>query len=154
MQLGNDLTIHRIHGEDRLASGDLTVELVDAISSEFEGLRADFNQAALQLGALLADISSTAGVIAGATKEINTDSADLSSRTERQAASLEETAAALEEITGNVTSASGRADDARKIADIANRSAERSEDIVNRAIEAMSPDRAVLWSDVEDCRSD
>ncbi len=125
-------------GLNRLASGDLTIELADAFSPEFEGLRADFNQAALQLGTLLADISSSAGVIAGATKEINTDSADLSSRTERQAASLEETAAALEEITGNVTSASGRADDARKIADIANRSAERSEDVVNRAIEAMS----------------
>jgi methyl-accepting chemotaxis protein len=121
-----------------LASGDLTVELADQFAAEFEGLRHDFNQAVGQLGALLGDIASSAGAFGSATREISNDSAKLSSRTEQQAASLEETAAALDQITGNVTSASERAQEARKIADIANRSAERSEDIVGRAVSAMS----------------
>jgi len=62
----------------------------------------------------------------------------LSRRTEQQAASVEETAAALEEITTTVADSTKRAEEASQLVAKTRVEAERSGDVVNKAIVAMS----------------
>uniref|UniRef100_UPI00260026D9 methyl-accepting chemotaxis protein n=1 Tax=uncultured Caulobacter sp. TaxID=158749 RepID=UPI00260026D9 len=81
-------------GLDRLSAGDLTVRLSEPFAHDYEGLRADFNQAVERLeGALASVVSAVSGLNSGA-GGIASAADDLSRRSEQQAASLEETAAA------------------------------------------------------------
>jgi methyl-accepting chemotaxis protein len=117
-------------GLRRLASGDLTFQLTEPFAPDFEQLRHDLNSAVAQLGETLGAVALSSGSIDDGSREISESADDLSKRTEQQAASLEETAAALDEITANVANSTKRADEA-------NRSAEKSGEIVAGAIEAM-----------------
>jgi methyl-accepting chemotaxis protein len=124
-------------GLKHLASGDLTFQLNQAFSQDFEGLRADFNSATEQLRRTLAIVVQTTHAIDGGSREISASAEDLSKRTEQQAASLEETAAALDQITTNVVNSTRRAEDARTVAVQANDSARQSGNVVANAVTAM-----------------
>ncbi len=124
-------------GLQKLASGDLSFQISEPFSPDFEQLRHDLNAAVEQLGATLAAVAETTVSIDNGSREIATGSNDLSRRTEQQAASLEETAAALDEITANVSNSSKRADEARTIVMQTNASAVQSAVIVGKAVEAM-----------------
>jgi methyl-accepting chemotaxis protein-1 (serine sensor receptor) len=124
-------------GLKRLAEGDLTCHLNTAFAAEYESLRTDFNASLNQLAKTIGAVSVAIQNLDSGTREISLGAADLSKRTEQQAASLEETAAALDEITVNVGSSSSLTEEARTIAQQANVSATQSVDIVSRAEEAM-----------------
>lgn len=124
-------------GLTRLAAGDLSFQLTDPMSSDFEALRRDLNSAVLQLRDTLSSVSIAAGAMNNGTREISVSTDNLSHRTEQQAASLEQTAAALDEITVNVANSSRRAEEARAIVGEATASAIRSAKVVADAIEAM-----------------
>jgi methyl-accepting chemotaxis protein len=124
-------------GLKRLAAGDLSCQLNDAFSSEFEALRHDFNHSVLKLGTTLSEILQSISALDDGTREIAAGAGDLSRRTEQQAASLEETAAALDEITANVANSTKRTEEARSVATRANQSAVKSADVVSHAEEAM-----------------
>ncbi|MCV9965781.1 methyl-accepting chemotaxis protein [Pararhizobium sp. BT-229] len=124
-------------GLQRLAAGDLSFELSDPFSPDFEALRHDLNKTLKQLGEVMGEISQSTGSIDSGSREISQSAGDLAQRTERQAASLEETAAALDEITANVTSSSKRAQEAREVALAANASAAQSAVLVGQAVSAM-----------------
>jgi methyl-accepting chemotaxis protein len=122
----------------RLAGGDLAFQLTEPFSSDFEGLRADFNISIRQLGDTLSTIANGIATMEAGTREISGGAQDLARRTEKQAAELEETAAALEQITANVSSSTMRTAEARAAATTANRSAATSAEIVTDAEAAMS----------------
>ncbi|MGV1753016.1 methyl-accepting chemotaxis protein [Agrobacterium sp. CG674] len=124
-------------GLKRLASGDLSFQLNEAFSPEFEALRQDFNLSVKQLGDTLRSIAESISTIGNGTQEIASGANDLSRRTEQQAASLEQTAAALDEITVNVTNSSQRTIEAQRAATSATDSAAKSSKVVNQAEEAM-----------------
>jgi methyl-accepting chemotaxis protein len=124
-------------GLKRLAAGDLSFELNEPFSPDFEALRHDLNGAVDQLGQTLRAVAEATGSIDSGSQEISRGADDLSKRTEQQAASLEETAAALDQITANVANASRRAEEARKVAVQANASASQSGKVVSRAVDAM-----------------
>ncbi|MGF0537474.1 methyl-accepting chemotaxis protein [Agrobacterium sp. ES01] len=124
-------------GLKRLAAGDLSIQLNEAFSSEFEALRHDFNQSVKQLGTTMTSISDSISTMETGTREIAASTDDLSRRTEQQAASLEETAAAVEEITANVSNSTKRTEEARGVASRANSSATESSAVVAQAEEAM-----------------
>ena len=124
-------------GLRKLSSGDLTYTLQTRFAEDYEGLRADYNQAILRLRDTLLTVADTAKSIDSGSSEISHSAHDLSLRTEKQAASLEETAAALDEITSNVASASSRAEEAQQVAVAANSSAEHSARVVETAVDAM-----------------
>ncbi|OLP59188.1 hypothetical protein BJF93_04605 [Xaviernesmea oryzae] len=124
-------------GLKRLAAGDLTVSLDQAMAPEFEALRHDLNAAVAQLRETLAAVAEVADGIGMGAQEVSQSADDLSRRTEHQAASLEQTAAALDEITANVAASTKRTDEAREMAQSANSSAHHSESVVRDAIEAM-----------------
>ncbi|MDZ7875968.1 MAG: methyl-accepting chemotaxis protein [Rhizobium sp.] len=124
-------------GLKRLADGDVSFQLNEAFSAEYEALRQDFNASLKQLGSTLSSVMQSVENIDNGTREISSGANDLSKRTEQQAAALEETAAALDEITVNVSTSSKRTDEARTVAILANQDAAKSAEVVSNAVEAM-----------------
>ena len=82
-------------------------------------------------------IAESVNLVSSGGQEIATASDDLSRRTEQQAASLEETAAALDEVTSTVKKTTDGARQARTVVSEARGDAEKSGEIVRRAVEAM-----------------
>ena len=121
----------------RLAGGDLSFQLNEPFTPDFEPLRHDLNGAISQLGDTLRAVAEATGQIDTGIREISQSAEDLSKRTEQQASSLEQTAAALDQITANVGSSSKRAEEARSVALHANESAVQSGKVVANAVDAM-----------------
>ena len=124
-------------GLRRLARGDLSFELTEPFSAEFDALRHDLNSAVKQLAETLSTVAQTTASLDAGSQEISRGANDLSKRTEQQAASLEETAAALDQITANVATSTKRVSEARGIALEANESATRSGTVVSEAVSAI-----------------
>ena len=125
-------------GLGQLAEGNLTVKLEKEFSPEYEQLRADFNKTGERLLAAMRAVVENADLIRGEAAEIANAADDLSSRTERQAATLEETASALDQLTSSVTSAADGAALASEIVQKARENAEASGEVVREAVGAMS----------------
>ena len=125
-------------GLARLSQGDLVFRLTASFAPEYERLKADFNAAMEQLQDTVTTVSDNTALIRSGAAEIATASDDLSRRTERQAATLEQTAAALDQITATVRKTAEGATHARDVVSTAKADAERSGDVVRRAVQAMS----------------
>jgi methyl-accepting chemotaxis protein len=126
------------HALDRLADGDLTYRLDMAFPGEYQKLRDDFNAAVAKLEEAMRAISGATASIQSGTSEISQSADDLSRRTEHQAATLEETAAALDQITATVHKTAEGATHGREAVASAKVDAERSGEIVRRAVVAMN----------------
>jgi methyl-accepting chemotaxis protein len=124
-------------GLARLANGDLTFRLGSSFASEYRKLRDDFNASVETLQTAMLAISDSADMIRAGTEEISSGAADLSRRTELQAASLEQTAASLDEITASGRRSAEGAGQAQQAFSEARAEAERSMAVVRLAIEAM-----------------
>lgn len=125
-------------GLEALAEGDLTVKLEEEFAPEYEQLRQDFNTTVDKLLNAMRAVVENADLIRGEASEIANAADDLSSRTERQAATLEETASALDQLTSSVGSAADGAARANEIVQQARENAEASGVVVAEAVEAMS----------------
>ena len=125
-------------GLGRLREGDLTVQIVDAFSADYEQLRQDFNAAVEHLLQAMRGVIENAEQIRSEASEISNSADHLSLRTERQAATLEETASALNELTTSVKSAAEGAANANTLVEGARKDAEASGEVVREAVEAMS----------------
>ena len=86
----------------RVAAGDLTSQVSSHGKDEIAQLLNEFGIMTTGLATLVADIRHGTDAIATASQEIAHGNADLSSRTEQQAGSLEETYASMTELTGAV----------------------------------------------------
>jgi methyl-accepting chemotaxis protein len=122
----------------RLAEGDMSVRVPDAVHEDYKVLVNDFNSAVSSLETTLVNVRETVASVTGGSNEISSASEDLSRRTERQAASLEETAAALDEITATVRKTAQGAAHARDVVGQAQADTERSGQVVRDAVGAMS----------------
>ncbi len=85
----------------------------------------------------MSSVGETAQAVDTGTAEISDASSNLAKRTEQQASSLEETAAALDEITATVKKAAEGATHARKVVADTKDDAEKSGQVVRKAVEAM-----------------
>ncbi|QRM56576.1 methyl-accepting chemotaxis protein [Sinorhizobium sp. BG8] len=121
---------------ERLASGDLTIEVPD-LGTDYDKLRRDFNTAVHALRSTISAIADSTSIVNGSAGEISKAANDLSQRTEQQAASLEETAAALDEITSAVQNSTTRAEEAKRMVSDARKGAAASSEVVRNAIDAM-----------------
>lgn len=126
------------NGLQKLADGDMTHRIDAAFSGSLDQIRHDFNASVEKLQQALQSVGANAQMIHAGTEEIRTASDALATRTEQQAASVEETAAALEEITTSLKDATRRAEDAGQLVDRTRGGAERSGEIVKKAVVAMS----------------
>ncbi len=122
---------------NRFANRDLSHRMPDNFEGVFADIAHAMNEAAESLTVTLQEISHSATSVDGSSREISSAAEDLARRTERSAATLEETAAALEAMSGSMKSATQSADTARQtVEDIAGR-AQRGDEVVGRAKEAM-----------------
>jgi methyl-accepting chemotaxis protein len=124
-------------GLSKLAAKDLTFRMTDDMPEAYRKLQTDFNAALEQLQKAVQGVQASAAAMDTGTQEIATASNDLSRRTEQQASSLEETAAALDEITATVKKSAEGATHARKVVADTKADAERSGEVVRKAVEAM-----------------
>jgi methyl-accepting chemotaxis protein len=125
-------------GLERLADGDLVFRIDASFPEDYEKLRVDFNGAMERLQQTLMVVSDNAAGIRSGSGEITAAADDLSRRTEQQAATLEETAAALDQITSTARKTAEGANHAREVVGAAKTDAERSGEVVRRAVETMS----------------
>ncbi|WP_064713478.1 methyl-accepting chemotaxis protein [Rhizobium bangladeshense] len=124
-------------GLQKLAEGDLSVRLEDEFKDELDQLRVDFNQSMERLNETLAEANRKANLISQDMVEMQRSAEHLSRRTEQQAASVEETAAALSEIMNVATQSNRRTDEVEVAARHASAEAQKSRDVVSRAVGAM-----------------
>tara|TARA_R110002020_G_scaffold18931_28_gene65528 strand:- start:250 stop:2022 length:1773 start_codon:yes stop_codon:yes gene_type:complete len=125
-------------GLERMADGDLTLQIDEAFRADLDPLRVNFNTAIKRLCEAMQSVSENAKAISSGAEEIRVAADDLSKRTENQAASVEETAAALEEITKTVASSSERANEAGQLVAKTKKDAETSGQVVEKAVVAMA----------------
>lgn len=124
-------------GLRRLSAGDLLSHIETPFVAHLDALRQDFNNSVEKLNETLHTVGSNARAISAGANEIRSSADELSKRTEQQAASVEETAAALEEITITVKDAAKRAEEASQLVARTRLGAEKSGDVVRKAVAAM-----------------
>jgi len=120
-----------------LADGDLTVKLSGDAQGVFARMRDDANSTVNQLAGIVSGIQQSADSINLAAGEIATGNADLSRRTEMQAANLEETAASMEELTSTVRQNAESARQANQLAIGAAGVASRGGQVVEEVVTTM-----------------
>lgn len=121
-----------------LAEGNLMTRIEEKFPADYEKLRGDFNRTVNNLHDIVGNVMDTSSSIGGGATEISQASEDLSHRTESQAATLEETAAALDELTASVKSAAEGAKAVETTMDNARVEAESSDEVVQKAVAAMT----------------
>ena len=124
-------------GLSNLSNGDVAYRIAAPFAGRLDRLRVDFNEAVAKLQAALQSVGANAAAINAGADEIRVAADNLARRTEQQAASVEETAAALEEVTTTVKDAAKRAEDVGERVERARAGAEKSGDVVRRAVSAM-----------------
>lgn len=124
-------------GLSNLANGDVAYRIEMPFTGNLDRLRVDFNEAVVKLQEALQSVGANAAAINAGADEVRVAADDLARRTEQQAASVEETAAALEEVTTTVKDAAKRAEDVGQRVERARVGAEKSGDVVRRAVSAM-----------------
>ncbi|WP_099865087.1 HAMP domain-containing methyl-accepting chemotaxis protein [Pararhizobium haloflavum] len=124
-------------GLGRLSDGDVAYRIETPFAGALDDLRTDFNGSVAKLEAALGSVGQNARAIHAGSEEIRAAADDLSKRTEQQAASVEETAAALEQLTTTVKDATRRAEEAGSLVARTKDGAERSGQVVSRAVAAM-----------------
>jgi methyl-accepting chemotaxis protein len=120
-----------------LSNGDVAYRINTPFAGNLDRLRTDFNEALAKLQEALQTVGSNAAAINAGAEEIRMAADNLARRTEQQAASVEQTAAALEEVTTTVKDAAKRAEDVGQRVERARAGAEKSGDVVRRAVSAM-----------------
>jgi methyl-accepting chemotaxis protein len=107
---------HAVNVVDRVAAGDLTVEVVASSRDETGRLLLGLRKMRDGLAAAVSMIRRSAEGVGTASKQIAAGHADLSSRTEEQAASLEETASSMEQLAATVKQNTENARQANELA--------------------------------------
>ena len=127
--------LRQLFGE--LARGNLQARMHGQYAGELAAIQHDANLTAGQLATLVAQIRHSADNIHLAANEITAGNADLSERTEQQAARLEETAASMEELTTTVRQNAESAHHANGLASGAVDMAARGRQVVDQVVTTM-----------------
>ncbi|RTL70949.1 MAG: HAMP domain-containing protein [Hyphomicrobiales bacterium] len=123
---------------DQLSRGDLTCEIGTPFHARLEELRTNFNAAVGKLRATMSSVAVSCGAMEFGTREISAASADLSRRTEQNAATIEETSASLNEIVSTVKKTAESASHANTVVSTAKDSAQRAEFVVQKTTQSMA----------------
>ncbi|QCM13949.1 PAS domain S-box protein (plasmid) [Agrobacterium tumefaciens] len=134
-RVGNVIELGK--GLQAMTAGDLSGEIDAQFIPSIEPLRVDFNEMVSRLRSIVGGVRDNSATIAAGAAKISVAVADLSKRTEKQAASVKETAAALGQITHAVSDTSQRADQAGRIVSETRGEAQKSGEVVKDAVSAM-----------------
>lgn len=125
-------------GLGALRDGELRHRIGRDFPGEYAQLRDDYNAAADAMEAAIAAVRDTSLVLNNGANEIAEATADLSTRTEQQAARVEETSAAMTSLTDRVKQASGASHHAAGLMTETDRQAADNARILEDAIAAMA----------------
>ncbi|HWA18070.1 MAG TPA: methyl-accepting chemotaxis protein [Devosia sp.] len=125
-----------------MANADLTRRVRGDFRGAFAQLKDDTNVLAEKFTSIVAELKGASASLKTATGEILTGADDLSSRTTRQAATIEETSASMEQLASTVVQNAGRASQASENAVTVTKAANTSGEIMRAADEAMERIRA------------
>ncbi|NDV02829.1 globin-coupled sensor protein [Pseudoroseicyclus tamaricis] len=130
---------HVADGLKRFASRNFGQEIAETgFPPKFGYIREDYNAAVHSLSDAMGIIARAVASLNSLTGEISGNAADLSLRTESQAATIEETVAAMQTLTDNVRETAERAAKVDNRIGETSRGAESSSDAVAAAVEALS----------------
>ena len=121
-----------------LAGGDLTTRMAVDRHDELGQLQAFIRQLNLNLASILVDIRGNFALTRSTTTQVRAANADLSARTEAQAANLEQTSANMGHITGTVSQTADNVNAASGVASEATALAERTGVAVAQVVTAMN----------------
>jgi methyl-accepting chemotaxis protein len=124
-------------GLQRLANGDLTGTIRKPLAGNLDRLRLDFNASLERLSGTVAAVHGNVTEINRKSSTVSSSTADLSLRTEQQAAALVETSTAIRQIMDAIRHSSERAENASRLAREARANSDRSGEIVGGAVDAM-----------------
>ncbi|MDL2356933.1 MAG: methyl-accepting chemotaxis protein [Pseudomonadota bacterium] len=119
-----------------VADGDLSMEIATE-PSDSTSLLAALKEMRAKLGTMVAEIKGSAETIQTASAEIASGNADLASRTESQAGSLDQTSRAMEALTGTVRQNAGNASLANQLVIDASSIATRGGQVVQGVVVTM-----------------
>lgn len=122
----------------RLAQGDLRTRIAGLLPEDHRDIGTQFDGTLVKLEAALDDIRLVSGTISGETDEIATAAADLSERTERQAATLEEITISTDELTKLIRATAEDAGKAEGLMVTTGTEAQTGAKIMDQAIAAMA----------------
>ena len=122
---------------DRIAEGDLTGSIVANSNNEMGRLLIGLQKMQAALVATVSRVRSGSEAIMHGAREIATGNADLSQRTEQQAASLQETASSMEQLTATVKLNADHAVEASGLARDASDTAARGGVVVGDVVRTM-----------------
>lgn len=120
-----------------MAEGNLRLRIEREFDGEFGRMARDANRTMDALSTILRQIQGSVESINTAAGEISAGNADLSIRTEAQAANLEESAASMEELTGTVKQNADSAAEANRLVRSAADVASRGGKVVEGVVELM-----------------
>jgi methyl-accepting chemotaxis protein len=127
-----------VQASEALAAGDLSVAVAASGNDEPARLLRALAETRVQLAAALQRVADTAGSIRVASSQIAGGSADLSSRAEEQARSLQQTNRSMSEMTRSVLDSAEHARQADRAASASVQAAERSGQAVSEAVSTMA----------------
>lgn len=125
-------------GLDKLANGDLSIQINSEFGHGLDELRTNFNAAVGRLSETLTSVKSSIDTINTGTDEMKIASTELSGRTEQQAHSLQDVSSALEQITQDVNASAEDSSSAATLASAVRNETANSLEIVHEAVEAMN----------------
>ncbi|MGP6486433.1 methyl-accepting chemotaxis protein [Duffyella gerundensis] len=128
---------HTLSAAQRIAKGDLTVELDTQRGDEIGQLMQAVNSMNQSLKAIIVNVRDGVSSVARASAEIAAGNADLSSRTEQQSAAVVQTAASMEQLTSTVKQNAENAHHASQLAADASTNAGRGGEIIQKVISTM-----------------
>jgi len=123
---------------ERVADGDLTVVLDVNTKDEVGQMASALNRAVERLNSTLQEVADSAANASSSSQQLAAASEAIASGAQEQAASLEETSASLEEITATVRQSADNAQQASQLASGSKDSALQGQEVVSKAITAMS----------------
>ena len=124
----------------RVAEGDLTVEVPVTSKDELGTLQAAMRMMVAKLTEVIGEVRAGAGSLTSASAQLSSTAQSLSERTSEQAASVEETTASLEQMSASI---SQNAENSRKTAELSARGAKDAEESGRAVQETVSAMKAI-----------
>lgn len=132
--------VNTVFGEaiSQLAQKNLDCSIKQDVPDAYKELKDNFNDTIGNLSETLSQVDDASSSIRSSSNTIQDAAVELANRAEHQASSVEETAAAVEQITATVKTTAERAKDAGNLVSSTKLEAEKSYEVVQEAVQAMS----------------
>jgi methyl-accepting chemotaxis protein len=126
-----------VHVADRIAAGDLTVNIVVDSKDELGQLKHSMKEMVSKLSQIIGEVRGSADALASASEEVSATAQSLSQSSTEQAASVEETTASIEQMSASVNQNTDNAKVTDSMASKASTEAAEGGQAVRDTVEAM-----------------